>query len=87
MEGTKLTLIFLACFAAFIPTLNAQEHDDDDANYWKERALLAYNNTLSTYKPYPHLVTSHTNDQVHRSLSTGHIFFKSYTYICKAEVS
>lgn len=70
MEGTKLTysLVVLACFAAFIPTLNAQEHDDDA--YWKERSLIAYNNTLSAYMPQPHLVTSHTNEAVYRSFST-----------------
>ena len=68
MEGTKLTcLLLLACFAAFIPAFNAQqEHTDDD--YWKERALIAYNNTLSSYNPFPHLVTSHTNEQVRRLL-------------------
>lgn len=68
MEGTKLTysLVVLACFAAFIPTLNAGEHDAEDA-YWKERALIAYNHTLGAYNPYPHLVTSHTNEAVHRS--------------------
>lgn len=68
MEGTKLTysLVVLACFATFVPTLNAQEHADDA--YWKERALIAYNNTLSAYQSHPHLVTAHTNEAVHRML-------------------
>ncbi|KAL8117143.1 putative pectate lyase P59 [Apium graveolens] len=73
MEGTKLKyfLVVLACFAAVIPALNAQEHDDDDDVYWEKRSLIAYNHTLSAYQAHPHLVISHTNKAVQRMLGSA----------------
>lgn len=68
MNGTKLTffLIFLASFAAIFPSLNADHDPQEDKKYWKDRANVAYNNTLKTYNPNPHIVASDTNKEVHR---------------------
>ncbi|KAK1352421.1 Pectate lyase [Heracleum sosnowskyi] len=70
MKGTKLTffLIFLASFAAIIPTLSADHDPEEDKKYWKARADAAFNNTLKTYNPNPHIVASDTNKEVHRML-------------------
>ncbi|XP_074324915.1 putative pectate lyase P59 [Apium graveolens] len=69
MKGTKLTffLVFLASFAAKIPSLKA-DHDPKEVKYWKARADTAYNNTLKSYHPNPHIVASETNREVHKIL-------------------